>query len=52
MAHTIELKKVSKYYATEESVSMGFSRVDLSLDIGEFVAIRVRAAAENLLFST
>ena len=39
MAHTIELKKVSKYYATEESVSMGFSRVDLSLDIGEFVAI-------------
>ena len=39
MAHTIELKKVSKYYATEESVSMGFARIDLSLDIGEFVAI-------------
>ncbi len=39
LAHTIELKKVSKYYATEESVSMGFARVDLALDIGEFVAI-------------
>lgn len=39
MAHTIELRKVSKYYATEESVSMGFNRVDLDLDIGEFVAI-------------
>jgi ABC-type polar amino acid transport system ATPase subunit len=39
LAHTIELRKVSKYYATEDSVSMGFSRVDLELDIGEFVAI-------------
>ena len=39
LAHTIELRKVSKYYATEESVSMGFARVDLALDIGEFVAI-------------
>ena len=39
MSHTIELKKVSKYYAGEDSVSMGFSRIDLDLDIGEFVAI-------------
>ena len=39
MSHTIELRKVSKYYAAEESVSMGFSRIDLNLDIGEFVAI-------------
>ena len=39
LAHTIELRKVSKYYANEETVSMGFSRVDLNLDIGEFVAI-------------
>ena len=39
MSHTIELRKVSKYYASEETVSMGFSRVDLDLDIGEFVAI-------------
>lgn len=39
MAHTIELKKVSKYYAGEDTVSMGFSRIDLDLDIGEFVAI-------------
>ena len=39
LAHTIELRKVSKYYASEDSVSMGFSRVDLELDIGEFVAI-------------
>lgn len=39
MSHTIELKKVSKYYAGEESVSMGCSKIDLSLDIGEFVVI-------------
>lgn len=39
MSHTIELKKVSKYYADNDSVSMGFSRIDLELDIGEFVAI-------------
>ena len=39
MPHTIELRKVSKYYAGEDSVSMGFSRIDLDLDIGEFVAI-------------
>ena len=39
MSHTIELKKVSKYYAGSDSVSMGFSRIDLDLDIGEFVAI-------------
>ncbi|NLA70596.1 MAG: ABC transporter ATP-binding protein [Clostridiales bacterium] len=37
--HTIELRKVSKYYAGESGVSMGFSRIDLSLDMGEFVAI-------------
>ncbi len=39
MSHTIELKKVSKYYAANDTVSMGFSRVDLDLDMGEFVAI-------------
>ena len=39
MSHTIELKRVSKYYAADDSVSMGFSRIDLNLDIGEFVAI-------------
>lgn len=39
MAHTIELKKVSKYYAGEDTVSLGFSRIDLSLDMGEFVVI-------------
>ena len=39
MSHTIELRKVSKYYSDEDSVSMGFSRVDLDLDIGEFVII-------------
>ena len=39
MNHTIELKKVSKYYAGADSVSLGFSRVDLNLDMGEFVAI-------------
>ena len=39
LSHTIELRKVSKYYAGEDTVSMGFSRIDLDLDIGEFVAI-------------
>jgi len=39
LSHTIELRKVSKYYAGEDSVSLGFSRIDLDLDIGEFVAI-------------
>ena len=39
MSHTIELRRVSKYYAGDDSVSMGFSRIDLNLDIGEFVAI-------------
>lgn len=39
LSHTIELHKVSKYYANDETVSMGFSRIDLDLDIGEFVAI-------------
>ena len=39
MYHTIELRNVSKYYAGDDSISMGFSRVDLDLDIGEFVVI-------------
>lgn len=39
MSHMIELKKVSKFYATKDTVSTGFTRVDLTLDIGEFVAI-------------
>ncbi len=39
LSHTIELKKVSKYYTGEDSVGMGFSRINLTLDIGEFVAI-------------
>ena len=39
MSHTIELRNVSKYYADEDTVSMGLSRIDLDLDMGEFVAI-------------
>lgn len=37
--HFIELHRVSKFYANHENISAGFSKVDLSLDIGEFVAI-------------
>lgn len=37
--HMIELKKASKFYSNKDTVSTGFSRVDLMLDIGEFVAI-------------
>lgn len=37
--HMIELKKASKFYSNKDTVSTGFSRIDLMLDIGEFVAI-------------
>lgn len=39
MDHMIELRRVSKFYKSRETVSAGFSRIDLSLDMGEFVAI-------------
>lgn len=35
----INLDKVSKFYAGEHTVSMGLSRVDLSIEMGEFVVI-------------
>ena len=37
--HMIELKKASKFYSNKDTVSTGFSRIDLMLDIGEFVAM-------------
>ena len=39
MSHMIEMKKVSKFYSTNGMVSTGFSKVDLDLDLGEFVEI-------------
>lgn len=39
MSHMIEMKKVSKFYSTNGMVSTGFSKVDLDLDLGEFVVI-------------
>ncbi len=39
MSHMIELHKVSKYYTNKDTVSTGLSRIDLTLDRGEFVAI-------------
>lgn len=39
MAHMIELHKVSKYYANKGNISTGFSKVDLNLDMGEFIVI-------------
>ena len=39
MSHTIELREVSKYYSEQDTVSMGISRVNLELDMGEFVVI-------------
>lgn len=39
MSHMIELHKVSKYYTNKDTVSTGLSRIDLTLDMGEFVAI-------------
>ncbi len=35
----IELKKVSKFYYNKSNISSGFSKVNLKLDIGEFVVI-------------
>lgn len=35
----LELKKVSKYYYNKGVVSTGFRKIDLKLNIGEFVAI-------------
>lgn len=39
MSHMIELHDVSKFYTGKDTVSTGFSKVNLSLDMGEFVAI-------------
>ena len=35
----IKLKNVSKYYYSKGIVSSGFSKINLSLNIGEFIAI-------------
>ena len=39
MSHMIELHNVSKFYNNKDTVSTGFSKVDLNLDMGEFVVI-------------
>ena len=39
MAHMIEMKKVSKFYSGNGTVSTGFSKVDLNFDLGEFVVV-------------
>src|SRR6056297_1079676 len=35
----IKLSKVSKFYSNHDTVSTGFSRIDLELNMGEFVVI-------------
>lgn len=35
----IELKNVSKFYYSKGIIASGFSRVNLSFDVGEFVVI-------------
>ncbi|MGM9878008.1 MAG: ABC transporter ATP-binding protein [Bacilli bacterium] len=35
----LELKNVSKFYSNKKMVSVGFSKVSLKFDIGEFIAI-------------
>lgn len=35
----IELKNVSKFYYGKDTVASGFSKVSLTLDMGEFVVI-------------
>ena len=39
MNHYIELKDLSKYYYSKEVVSMGLRKINLKLDLGEFVAV-------------
>ena len=39
MAHMIKMKKVSKFYSGNGTVSTGFSKVDLNFDLGEFVVV-------------
>ena len=33
MSHMIELHNVSKFYSNKDTVSTGFSKVDLNLDL-------------------
>ena len=35
----IELKNVSKFYYGKDTVASGFSKISLTLDMGEFVVI-------------
>ena len=35
----LELKNVSKFYYNKGVIATGFSKVNLKLDIGEFIAI-------------
>ena len=39
MSHLIEMRKVSKFYSGRGTISAGFTKVDLNLDMGEFVVI-------------
>lgn len=39
MSHLIEMRKVSKFYTDGNNVSSGFSKVNLDMDIGEFIVI-------------
>jgi putative ABC transport system permease protein len=46
----LELKNVSKYYYNKGLISSGFSKVNLKLDMGEFVAITGNLALVNQLY--
>jgi len=35
----IKLQSVSKYYKSEETVSVGMKKISLEFDLGEFVAV-------------
>ena len=37
--HLLELKDLSKYYHTGEVITLGLRKVNMSFDIGEFVAV-------------
>lgn len=39
MSHMIDMRKVSKFYSGNGTVSTGFSKVDLKFDLGEFVVV-------------
>ena len=46
----LELKNVSKFYYSKNTVTSGFNKVNLNLNIGEFVAITGESGSRKIYF--